>query len=336
MSSRELVNIASLYGKLEIMLQAAKAGETFGAVTHNNPDGDGLAVCLGLRKLFSFKGVTLDIILQGGSLERLSYLDVNEHTIKLTPETEYDNILIIDCHSFDRIDEAGAIVRKAERVLIIDHHVKGEVIDNADYYIDTNASCVGVIVFKLLKDDLIKADQETQKYFAEAIYTSIVNDTNNFLNTNVNKDDYEVSAELLQFGLEPSKIAVALLYEKEAAEWKMIGETLTTIELFVDGKVLFFYTTRESLENNGLDKETTSKMTGHVKGAKGVEIILYYREESETKFKFSIRSDIHNVRQVATAFGGGGHEKASGFTLTGNAKEVVSKVVEEIRTKIYG
>lgn len=336
MNSREIPNISSLYDKLEIMLQAAKAGETIGAVTHNNPDGDGLAVCLGFKKLFSFKGVTLDIILQGGSLERLSYLHVNEHTTKLSSEMKYDNILVIDCHSFDRIGQAEALVRKAKRILVIDHHIKGKVVDNADYYIDTNASCVGVIAYKLLKDDLKKADQETQKYFSEAIYTSIVNDTNNFLNTNVNKDDYEVSAELLQYGLEPSKIAVAFLKEKDVAEFRMIGETLSTVKLFEDGKILLFYTTIKSLENNGLDKEATSKMTGQVKGAKGVEIILYYREESETKFKFSIRSELYNVQQIAKAFGGGGHEKASGFTLDGNVKEVISKVIEEIKSKIYG
>ena len=87
-----------------------------------------------------------------------------------------------------------------------------------------------------------------------------------------------------------------------------------------------------------LNDEATAKMTQWVKGAIGVEVTLYYREASKNEYKFSIRTDMpnFNVQQVAKAFGGGGHEKASGFTVKGNITEIVSKVIEEIKSKIYG
>lgn len=338
MNNKEIVNLELLYQKLEVMLKATQAGESFGIVTHNNPDGDGLAVSLGLKRLFSAQGITLDIVLQGGSLERLAYLDVQNQTIKLTPDLKYENIIVIDCHDYSRIGKAEALVRKADRVLIIDHHIKEEVIENADYYIDTDASCVGVIAYNLLKKDLPKVNKATQKYFAEAIYTSIINDTNNFLNDNVRADDFNISAELLKYGLIPSVIAVKLLHEKEVSEFKMIAETLSTLKLYEDGKILIFHTTKESLDRHNLNDEATAKMTQWVKGAIGVDIILYYREASKNEYKFSIRTDIpnYNVQQVAKAFGGGGHEKASGFTVKGNITEIVSKVIEEIKSKIYG
>jgi len=336
MDQRKINSLDSLRVKLDLMLGAAHANETFAIITHNQPDGDGLAACLGLKRLFASMDITLDIVLQGDSLAKLNFLDVENNTLTLTEEMGYDNLLIIDCHGYDRIGDAKLLVPKAKRILVIDHHILTSVVDNADYYIATEAASTGVIIYNLLKDLMQKSDDETKKYFATAIYTTIINDTNNFLNTNADQEVFRISSELIQYGISPAEISLKFLYEKDPLEFKMVGQTLSTIKLYHENKTLLFYTTREFLDSNKLDDSATSKMTQWVKGVKGIEVVLYYWQKSHNEYKFSIRSEIHNVQQIAKIFGGGGHDKASGFTVVGDIKQIIAQVLEEIESKIYG
>lgn len=336
MNQRKINSLKTLHDKLSVILSASKNKESFGIITHNHPDGDGLAACLGLKKLFACQGVTLDIILQGDSLDKLNFLDVAENTIKLSEDMKYDNLMIIDCHGYDRIGDAKLLVSKAKRILVIDHHIITQVVDKADYYIDPEVASAGIIIYNLLKDDLQKYDETTKKYFATAIYTTIINDTNNFLNSNADKEVFSVSAELLDYGIKPAEISLKFLYEKEPLEFKMIGQTLSTIKLYHTNKTLLFQTKREFLDDNNLTDSATSKMTQWVKGVKGVEVVLYYWQKSKNEYKFSIRSETHNVQQIAKIFGGGGHSKASGFTVVGDIKQTTNQVLQEIKSKIYG
>ena len=336
MNQTKINSLETLSDKLNAMIKASQLQEKLCIITHNNPDGDGLAACLALKKLFSAMNVHLDIILQGDGLDKLAFLNVAENTLKLSSEMHYDNVIIIDCHSYDRIGDAKLLVPKAKRLLIIDHHIETEIIENADYYIDPEVASAGIIIYKILKKALNKADKEVQKYFATAIYTTIINDTNNFLNTNVGKDVFLISAELLEYGITPAEISISFLYQKTPAEFKMIGQSLATIDLYHENKTLLFFTSREFLDNNNLDDSATSKMTQWVKGAKDVQVILYYWQKSKNEYKFSIRSEIHNVQQIAKTFGGGGHDKASGFTAVGNIQQIISQVLTEIQIKIYG
>jgi len=336
MKQKKINSLAVLREKIDIILEATKANESLALITHNDPDGDGLAACLGLKRLFASLNIPLDIVLQGDSLDKLDYLKVADNVIGLYQEMQYDNLIIIDCHGYDRIGDAKLLVPKAKRVLIIDHHIITSVIDCGDYYIDPEAASVGIIIYNALKDLLQNCDAKTSNYFATAIYTTIINDTNNFLNTNVDEEVFKISAELLEYGINPADITLKFLYQKSPQEFKMVGQSLSTIELYHENKTLLFHTTREFLDSNKLDDSATSKMTQWVKGVKEVEVVLYYWQKSKDEYKFSIRSEIHNVQQIANIFGGGGHDKASGFTAVGDIKEITDKVLAEINAKIYG
>ncbi len=336
MKAKKINTLSELHTKLHVIFDKVKAGESIAIITHNNPDGDGLAACLGLKRLLASMKMELDIVLQGDSLDKLDFLGVDKYTKALEQDMAYDNLLIIDCHGYDRIDEAKILVERAKSVLVIDHHIITTLVDNAEYYIDDQATSVGIIIYQVLKDELRNADKESQNYYAQAIYTTIINDTNNFLNTNVNKEVFDVCSELLDYRIIPADISMKFLYQKEANEFKMIGESLSTIKLFHDNKTLLFFTTREFLDENNLDDSATSKMTQWIKGVKDVEVVLYYWEKSKSEYKFSIRSEVHNVQVIAKKFGGGGHDKASGFTAIGDIKDIITRVLAEIQSKIYG
>lgn len=64
----------------------------------------------------------------------------------------------------------------------------------------------------------------------------------------------------------------------------------------------------------------------------GVEISCLMKQSSEDIWKVSIRSKTAaDVSAVAASFGGGGHMRAAGCTLHGNAQEVQSRLVASLK-----
>ena len=333
MSRKELLDIVELRDSFDnIIKQPGKLG----FITHINPDGDGLAACLGIKRWLESKSIKSDIILPGLSLNKLEYLDVNKHTLKYSDELTYENIIVLDCHGKSRIGDCSELVERASNVLVIDHHIAEDILDNCEYYIDHEAVSVGAIVHRVLTERLFESDKATQKYYASAIYTTIINDTNNFLNSNVDIETFTISAKMLELGLDLVDISQRFLYNKTFQEIKLAGESLSTIKTYKDDRVLIFNTSREMLDSNGLDDSATSKMTQWVKGTKGIEISLYYWQEINGRYKFSIRSEIYNVQQIADYFNGGGHLKAAGFTVEGDIDSIIKDIVRQIDVMIYG
>ena len=67
----------------------------------------------------------------------------------------------------------------------------------------------------------------------------------------------------------------------------------------------------------------------------GVEVAMFFRETSDHRVRVSIRSKgAVNVSTVAAAFGGGGHECASGFSLNGSVSSAIERVVAELRARL--
>ena len=64
----------------------------------------------------------------------------------------------------------------------------------------------------------------------------------------------------------------------------------------------------------------------------GVDIGIYIREREENGYKVSLRSSGNvDVARVALGFGGGGHVRARGYSVSGRT---VSEIVEDTLTEI--
>ena len=73
-----------------------------------------------------------------------------------------------------------------------------------------------------------------------------------------------------------------------------------------------------------------------MRDTKGVECALFVYERGKDEWKVSLRSRSYvDVRQVAQAFGGGGHRKAAGVTFnTDKPEDAMSQVVSLISEQI--
>jgi phosphoesterase RecJ-like protein len=75
----------------------------------------------------------------------------------------------------------------------------------------------------------------------------------------------------------------------------------------------------------------------HLRNLAGTEIAVLFRELPDGGVKVSFRSTgSANVAVLARSFGGGGHEKAAGATLTGALAETVERVLAAARETLGG
>ena len=69
----------------------------------------------------------------------------------------------------------------------------------------------------------------------------------------------------------------------------------------------------------------------HIHCMKDVLVSFFLREGNSGNVRISFRSNSVDVDKIAQAFGGGGHEKASGCTVKGKIEEVERKVLETVQ-----
>ena len=308
-------------------------GKLVAIVTHENPDGDGLAACLALfRCLIEVYKAQPIIVMDTDFPDFLSFLNrdgIVVHSYEEIKNQHFDLLIALDCHDELRIDTNSSIYNICTDVIYIDHHEMKEQALHRDrkYYIDASAVSTGAIIHRFLFDYVKQFDKPNQKNYAEYIYTTIVNDTDNFLNTNVDKETYKICSDLLDLGLSPAKLTNKFLYHKSIHYYKYIGDVLSTIELFNDHKLAFYHSTIKMLEDNNQTHEALAKMMRWTKGAYDVEVQVLMQEYEHQDYRISLRSDRFDVSLWAKHFGGGGHKRASGFSLKGSFNEVKTTIL---------
>ena len=81
----------------------------------------------------------------------------------------------------------------------------------------------------------------------------------------------------------------------------------------------------------GATDQDTEGVVNYVRGVRGAEAGLLFREMGDGKVRVSLRSrETVNVAEIAQRFGGGGHRMASGCTLEAPLAEAEKSVVQAV------
>ncbi len=302
-----------------------------GIVSHVNPDGDGFCASLALHSLLKAMGFESDIIVDSMNLSLFDFLMGDAELRIYDPGLSYDTLFVLDCNSSDRLGDRAALLRTAEYIIVIDHHEsESGTINSSVCYIDTSHVSVGIIIYQIFENEIGKLDVQQQKYLADCIYTTILNDTNNFCNANTNPEAYEVSAKLMKHGLKPQQVYQSYFQSFYPREMRYVGEVLSTIETYENGRILCMHSDIGMTTRNGIDKDSQFSVTKWVQGLKGIDAILFIREDEPNLFRVSWRSLKLNVNEIAVRHGGGGHRNASGCTLKGDMPSLKQDLIKEI------
>ncbi|MDO9577819.1 MAG: bifunctional oligoribonuclease/PAP phosphatase NrnA [Candidatus Cloacimonadales bacterium] len=326
--------INSLKDQKEVILEAVEKYRSICILTHKNPDGDGLCTALFLQEILRNKSIKSDIVLEEQAPDVYDFLDGQKRTKVFSNHMFYDLLIILDCHEEERIGVCSPLIHTAKKIITVDHHIERASIPDSTNYIDTKTVSVGAILYKMFEKEMNDFPAESALYCAKAVYTSIINDTDNFVNANTDAETFLICSKLMKYGIKPGDITEHFLLSKPANELKFVGESLSTIETYENGKVLFMHSTQDMLNRNGLNGRETSKLTRWTKGTKGVQVVVSMQEVKPNRYRMSLRSNFIDVNKIAVKYGGGGHEKASGCEIKGSLEELQNMLLKDIREQL--
>jgi bifunctional oligoribonuclease and PAP phosphatase NrnA len=231
-----------------------------------------------------------------------------------------------DAGSFDRLGTLEPHAHKAEGLLVIDHHASNDEFGTLNL-VDPDAAASAVIVYHLLQRLGIELDQA----IAINLYTAIVTDTGSFKYRNTTPAVHDIASDLLRFDIHHDDIVRTVYDTHPVGFLKLAALALDRAEIIPGASMIWTWVSQGDLERFGIELEDTEGLIDIVRTAEEAEVACVMKQGLDGKYKASLRSKGNaNVGVVASAFGGGGHAFAAGFTADGDARAAVEAIAQRL------
>ncbi|AKI97110.1 DHH family phosphoesterase [Kosmotoga pacifica] len=292
---------------------------------HIMPDGDCISSVLSLYMgLRSLRKRVIPAVDWKISMEYYNFPHTGE-IVRYSRNFELpDLMIVVDSSSPDRIGGFQELLKAGVRTAVIDHHKTNTYFGNVNW-VSPGYSSTAQMVFRLLQIMDVSFDQE----LALLNYIGIATDTGFFRYTNVDSSVFEDAACLVKYGADPAFVARVILENRKLEEFYLERDALENLEVRCSGKFAYSYLEKENFEKYGLSEEEFSGFVSELRSIASVEVAMFASESKKGEAHVSLRSKRYfDVSEVAKAFGGGGHERAAGFTLTYDG--VLPEALEEV------
>jgi len=300
--------------------------------SHANPDGDaiGSTIALGL----ALKHLRREVTIYNESPIPTVYrflTSVNQMRHHIDDIDCYEAAVILDCGDLSRIGNVSSQVNRIPAIINIDHHITNTAFGDLQL-IDVEACATAEIVYGLIKQMGIPIDRS----IATALYTGILTDTGSFRFSNTNKSAFTICMEMVESGVDPYEIARHVYGTYSLDRIKLLNLALDTIEISENGKLSLMAVTREMMKESGTKPEDVDGIINYARGIENIKVaaLIHELENGAGKpnpvkqFHVSLRSDGDvDVSEIASAFGGGGHVSAAGFSIESSLRDLKSKLV---------
>ena len=312
--------------KLETMIDQAGKIVILG---HVNPDGDCVGSCLAvynyIKEWDSTKAVTVRLERVPSKFSYLSGFDAIETE---AGEETYDLCICLDSSDEERLGDFKSCFDRSAKTICIDHHItnRGYAQENV---IDGHASSACEVVYGQLDESRIS------KRVAECIYTGIIHDTGVFKYSNTSRNTMEIAGKMMEKGIDFGTIIDGSFYKKTYMQSQILGRALLESITFLDGRCIFSVVRKKDMDFYGVDKSDLDGIVDQLRVIDGIECAIFLYETGIHQFKVSLRSNsIVDVSRIAAYFGGGGHVRAAGCTMSGSVHDVVNNLSAHIAEQL--
>ena len=312
--------------KLETMIDQAGKIVILG---HVNPDGDCVGSCLAvynyIKEWDSSKAVTVRLERAPSKFSYLSGFDAIETE---AGEETYDLCICLDSSDEERLGDFKSCFDRSAKTICIDHHItnRGYAQENV---IDGHASSACEVVYGQLDESRIS------KRVAECIYTGIIHDTGVFKYSNTSRKTMEIAGRMMEKGIDFGTIIDGSFYKKTYMQSQILGRALLESITFLDGRCIFSVVRKKDMDFYGVDKSDLDGIVDQLRVIDGIECAIFLYETGIHQFKVSLRSNsIVDVSRIAAYFGGGGHVRAAGCTMSGSVHDVVNNLSAHIAEQL--
>ncbi len=330
------------------------AAKRIAITSHAKPDGDAFGSVIALAATLERLGKPAQawfmppVAMSLMGLRGSDKADVFEPSADLS---QFDLIVVCDTGARMQLGDFDDAVQPClDRVIIIDHHLSGD-LEAKQKYIDSSCGSCCEIVAELV-DLLLErsrpndlgsdADQQLRQTVDEALFAGIVSDTGWFRFSNTRPQTHELAAAIMHRGIEHTRIYGVLDQTERPEKLALMSRALGSVHWLADGQAAVMVLSAHDFQETGARMEETERLVDLPQLVGSVRVVALVSEpppeEAASKGNGAIRLSFRskpgenaiNVAELAQTFGGGGHARAAGAKKAANLSEVVQEVENAI------
>lgn len=290
---------------------------------HVHPDGDAVGSAFALRAFIEHIGGRAWCVCADELPERFAFIydGIQESVLFDTVPEDFkpDLTVSVDTASPSQLGSLYDIY-KDKIDLMIDHHGKGTFY--ADYCVDPRASACGEVLYEILiKAAAKKGEAEIPRAVSRLIYTAVSADTGCFRYSNVSPSTHVLAAKLIASGVDGADINHRLFGIKTLKQMQVEHAGFERMNFHCGGRVAIITFPYDLKTQYGADDEALETLIDVARCVKGVEVAAVIKQPTaENRFRVSMRSSCDfDVSEICALYGGGGHVRAAGCTITADS-----------------
>lgn len=290
----------------DILLEKIKEYNKIAIFGHVRPDGDCYGSLNGLKNIILTTFPKKRVFCLTSHVENLSFVGRMDDV----KDEEFEGALAIVCDTSTRERIADQRYKLCKEIIKLDHHI---IIDNyGDYNLvdeDIPATSLLVAKFFFTYENELKITEKG----AQALYTGTLTDTSNFRYRGVNLETFILAGKLMEIGIDVNYIDQQLSSESLRAT-RLKSFIYKTLKVTKNG-VVYAKLTNRLIKKYNVNYDEAASFVNLLANIKECPVwILFIGYPKEVRIR--LRSKGPDINMLAEAFGGGGHQKAAGASVS--------------------
>ncbi len=305
--------------------------------THFRPDGDAVGSSLALARALTARDPETRVELwYAGILPQ--YLDavIGETPFRhldTHPPTEADTpdaVVIVDTGAWSQLETLrDFLTPRAERTLIVDHHLSGDPPIADRRIVDGTAAAAAQLVADLCAELLGCTTATLPEPVANPLYMGLATDTGWFRYSSVTPRVFHLAADFIAAGVDHTEIFRIIEQRERPGRIRLFGRAIEALELHDHGRIALTTLTESDFKLAGAKPGDTGGFADRFLAIETVLVAVVLNEShdhaGEQITKISMRSkpgpEAIDVNKAAATLGGGGHARAAGARYAGPIDE---------------
>jgi len=303
-------------------------------LAHEHPDPDALGSALGLAHALAPLGEECVVACADPVPANYGFLPGREAVVTSLPDERFDLVVALDAGELSRY---GALYDRYEpffaaaTILNFDHHV-------------TSAGCgrvniidpVSAATAELLTLFLLNRGVDIPTPAAQCLLAGVITDTRSFEFDATTPRTLMAGAYLVGRGGVPESIIKPMYRMKSLAKARLWGIALDReLGAAADGRVIWAAIRQSSLAEAGATADSDDGLPSYLMDTDGVAISALFKEQPDGSTKVSLRTaGPYDAAALARRFGGGGHIRAAGFSLTEGVDDAIRRVIPVLEAAV--
>lgn len=283
-------------------------------LTHRRPDGDTLGSAHALCRLLRQKGKRAFLHPNEDATARLAPLLAGLEA----PQGFAPGLVVAVDLASEALLPASCAAFAGKIDLCIDHHPS-----NTGYACETRleptAAATGEVIWELAQALGAEPDHSAM----EALYIAVATDTGCFRFSNTTPLAHRIAARCIEAGVDFHAINREFFERKTHARFQIERRMFDTLHFYHDGRVAAVVLDRAFTDSIGATGDDLDNLSTLLMQLDGVNCAILLQELVQRgEYKVSVRTrKPFDASQVCAAFDGGGHPRAAGCTVRGDADQ---------------